>query len=407
MVEDSPTGNAIVPEDKNKQLALPSEMIQRGLELAIQIEQKRGITPVPIKSDRKEYTVRCYSAIMEWLKKDDGSYTLTEADKAMTNLPIYLALSVDSNGVHISCTAKNLNSAGMEGNEDRYRLLNAFNSLSSFTIPFSSFGLFYTLTQGVDETLSGPKGLFFHLKKEALKNLSFRMSPGKGQPGYRGPATKEANPYFNIDRDCVETVIIYVAVLDDTNMDQGLIANDSPLKLSLVVIDQNGKDDLVASRELYHAILEAQELNFNQKIYVRVDELYRNIPVNISQEKKWVQWEYIFRGKNFKGKGRIEGVSLHPNEGKLFFIVNLHTDNDDTVTKTKQIALSVEDAHTVALGEKEGSFLLDDTKWICLGQTYAFTGTIFLHGRFDKELGSTDFRNLIIVKAKMTDIEDQ
>lgn len=406
MIEDSPTDNAIVPEDKNKQLALPSEMIQRGLELAIQIEQKHGITPIPIKSECKEYSVLCYSAIMEWLKKDDGSYTLTEADKAMTNLPIYLALSIDSTGIHISCATKNLNSAGIEGNEDRYRLLNTFNSLSSFTIPFTSFGLFYTLTHGMDETLSTPGGLFSRLGREAMKNLSFRMAPAK-EKGYRGRATKDANPFFNIDRDCVETVIIYVAVLDDTNVDQGLIANDSPLKLSLVVIDQNGKDGLIASRELYHAILEAQELNANQKIYVHVDELYRNIPANISQEKKWAQWEYIFRGKSFKEKGRIEGVSLHPNDGKLFFIINLHTDNDGAVTKTKQIALSVEDAHTVALGEKEGSFLLDNTKWICLGKTYAFTGTVFLHGRFDKELSSTDFRDLVIIKAKLSDIVEQ
>jgi hypothetical protein len=41
--EDSQSKNAIIPEDKNKQLSLPGEMIQRGLKLAIRIEEKQGI----------------------------------------------------------------------------------------------------------------------------------------------------------------------------------------------------------------------------------------------------------------------------------------------------------------------------------------------------------------------------
>lgn len=265
MDEDSQTGNAIVPEDKNKQLSLPMEMIQRGLELARRIEQKLGITPITKKTDRKEYTIQCYLNIMEWSRKADGSYKLGETDKPITNSPVYLMMFVDINGVHISCAAKDLNVPGIEGNEDRYRLLNAFNDLNSFTIPFSSLLLFYTLTHGMDETHSNPMTTHSHLSKDAMKNFSFRMGPSGGHPGYKGPVTKEKNPYFDANRDCVETVIIYISLLEDTNLRQGLIVKNPPLKLTCVVIDRNGQEDRIASRELYHAILETKEPNSSQK----------------------------------------------------------------------------------------------------------------------------------------------
>ncbi len=43
MADDSRTSNAIIPEDKNKQLSLPSEMVNRGLRLADRIEFQQKI----------------------------------------------------------------------------------------------------------------------------------------------------------------------------------------------------------------------------------------------------------------------------------------------------------------------------------------------------------------------------
>ncbi len=93
MDKDSQTGNLIVAEGKNKELSLPREMVERGLELAIRIEQKQGIQQIP-KLARQQYTVRCYLAVMAWVLQGDGSYKLGELDTNFTNAPVYLVVSV-------------------------------------------------------------------------------------------------------------------------------------------------------------------------------------------------------------------------------------------------------------------------------------------------------------------------
>ncbi len=85
------------------------------------------------------------------------------------------------------------------------------------------------------------------------------------------------------------------------------------------MIDQNGNEDLAASREFYHAILEAKDPDSAQTIYVDIGELYRNVPANVTQEKDWKQWEDTYQGRCIKEKGRFDGVSIHPQAGKLFF----------------------------------------------------------------------------------------
>jgi hypothetical protein len=259
MEDDSRAGSAIIPEDQSKQLTLPLEMIHRGLELAVRIEQKQGIQPFPENPTRKEYMVRCHLAIMEWVQEVGRSPRLSGSDKSITQAPVYLVLSIDKDGLHISCasTSKNRNLVGIEGNEDRYRLLNAFNNLNPFTIPFPSFDLFYKLVHPMDEKLLSSIGLSSRIPKEELKNFTFEIGP-QGVPGSKGPVTKEANPFLNINRDCVKIVIIYESMLGDPNLKQGLVAKDPPLQLAFIVIDPKGEDDPVASREFYHAILKAK-----------------------------------------------------------------------------------------------------------------------------------------------------
>ena len=252
MENDSHTNHAIIREDKSKELSLPSEMIRRGFELAIRIEHKQGIQPISDQPPLKEYIVRCYLSAMELIQKNDR-YILKESDKHVTDRPVYLVVSVDKGGLHVSCasTKENLDHAGMEGNEDRYRLLNALNSLKPFTIPLSSFALFYTLSHPAEENH------FSRIPKEELKRIKFRLGP-TGQPGYKGPATKEANPFYNKNRDCVEIIIVYSSVAGIPNLIQNLVTKNQPQKLTFLVIDQKGDDDLVSSYELYHAILKAK-----------------------------------------------------------------------------------------------------------------------------------------------------
>ena len=77
-------------------------------------------------------------------------------------------------------------------------------------------------------------------------------------PG-EGPVTKEANRFFDKDRHCVEIIVVYISILADPNLSQSLVAKNPPLKLTFVVIDEEGEDDPAATYELYHAMLDAKD----------------------------------------------------------------------------------------------------------------------------------------------------
>ena len=251
--------HAIVPGDADRELTLPEDLIHRGLELAVRIEQNLGIEPFVESPARKKYAVRCYPAIMEWFQHDDGSHRLREADESKAHAPVYFDLSIEKDGLLISCASatRRLKFGGIEDNEDRYRLLNAYGNLDPFAIPFSSLGLFYTLTSPLRENPLSSMGLS-RLPKEALSNFKFKLGPTR-HPGYKGPVTKEANRFFDKDRDSVEIVVVYISILADPNLSQSLVAKNPPLKLAFVVIDEEGEDDPDATYELYHAMLDAKD----------------------------------------------------------------------------------------------------------------------------------------------------
>lgn len=144
-----------------------------------------------------------------------------------------------------------------------------------------------------------------------------------------------------------------------------------------------------------------------QNRYVSIEELYRNAPANFTEQKDWKQWENEYVGKYVKGKGRFDSVSAHPQKGKLFFIVTILGEEGTIENSTTQVALLVEDAHTIALGEKEGSFLIDGTKWIYLGENYAFEGSVSGFSSFNTELVISGYSDLIILKGKMMDIRKE
>ena len=142
-----------------------------------------------------------------------------------------------------------------------------------------------------------------------------------------------------------------------------------------------------------------------KKSNVSIEELYRNFPADFTRQQDWKIWEKAYEGKVVNKKGRFDAVTVHPHESKLFFIVTLAGGEGSLENKPRQVALLVEDARQVELGEKEGTFLLDGRKWICLKETYVFKGRVSKFSLFDKELGSTDFKELIIVKTKIKDIQ--
>ncbi len=87
----------------------------------------------------------------------------------------------------------------------------------------------------------------------------------------------------------------------------------------------------------------------------------------------------------------MELVFIH-RRANCFFIVTLASGESLVENRPRQVTLLVEDAHQVELGEKEGSFLLEGTKWIRLNETYAFKGIVSKFSLFDIELRNTIFQ---------------
>ena len=257
MVNNSQMNKALIRNDGSKQLALPLEMIQSGLELAIRIEQKLGIQQTSETINRPEYLVQCYPTVMKWVQGTSNSLKLIETDKNFFKGAVYVVMSIESEGLQISCPLKseNLITSSIEENGKYYRLLNSSNSLEPFAIPFSSFSIFYNLVTPLDKSKASSIGRISQIPKEKLKHFKFSISP-TGQPGYKGPITNNANRYYDINRDYVEIVIVYISVFQNSNT---IIAKDPPLKIKFVVLDDKGEDDENATYDLYHDILNTQE----------------------------------------------------------------------------------------------------------------------------------------------------
>ena len=112
-------------------------------------------------------------------------------------------------------------------------------------------------------------------------------------------------------------------------------------------------------------------------------------------------------GKYVGGKGTAASVSVHPAAGKLFFILTVSGKEGAVESNPTQVAFLIEDARNVKLGEKEGSFLINGTTWINLGENYTFEGRVFEFSLFDTELANADVRDLIVVKGKTSDIRKE
>ena len=169
--EPAPSPHAIVPGDADRGLTLPEDLIHRGLELAASIEQKLGIEPFVESSAGKVYAVRCYPAIMEWFRDEDGSRRLREVDEKQGYPPVYLNLCIETERLCISREpATRIRKLGtIKDSGDRYHLLNAYGNLDPFAIPFSSLVLLYKLSSPPSDY--GPLSSGRRLSKEELSQF--------------------------------------------------------------------------------------------------------------------------------------------------------------------------------------------------------------------------------------------
>jgi hypothetical protein len=265
MDDKSQLGKAIVPEEGTRELALSSEMVHRGLELAVQIERKQGIRPtepLTITIARKDHLVHGNISLMKWYRDPNGSYKLKEAEKSEASPTVFLWISFDPDGLHFSCASKaELTPFDyLKDNENRYRLLNATHDTNPFTVPMSSLGLYYRIIVPYRPDRY-PPGLVKPIPKEEWKNFHFEWGP-EGSPGYIGPATREANPHLHIQEDCLKIIIVYISLISDTDPNRKLVSKKPPMKFSFTVIDPNGSDDPQATHDFYQAIFEVK----NKKI---------------------------------------------------------------------------------------------------------------------------------------------
>jgi hypothetical protein len=141
--------------------------------------------------------------------------------------------------------------------------------------------------------------------------------------------------------------------------------------------------------------------------YVSIEDVYGRAPTYSTQKSDWTDWESKYIGRYVTGAGKVSAFSIHPHVGKLFFVLTISGEKGATENNTRQVALLLEDAHNVKLGDKEGSLLIDGTKWINLGENYAFEGRVSGFSAFDAELVTAGYRGLIVVKAKMMDIRKE
>jgi len=180
----------------------------------------------------------------------------------------------------------------------------------------------------------------------------------------------------------------------------------TPVPLHIVAISIGGiiLVTLVAIFGLFNSSIIAKLPATERNRYVSIEELCRNAPTDLTEQEGWKQWKNKYMGKHVRGKGQFSSASIHPEEGKLFFIVTISGEEGTIENNATQVAFLIEDVRTIDFGKKEGSFLINNARWIYLGENYAFEGKVSGFSSFDTELVSLGRSDLVIVKGKTMDI---
>jgi hypothetical protein len=150
----------------------------------------------------------------------------------------------------------------------------------------------------------------------------------------------------------------------------------------------------------------ASSIKDNQEsAYISFDELYNNIPNNLTDRKVWEQWEREYKGRYVMGSGRLDAIEVYQKKGHLFLIFSIPNGEYYTEDNVKVLFL-VEDAYTLLLGEEEYEFFINDIKRICLGDSYIFIGQVSNFSSFDMDLVFSGYSGMIIVEGRTAGIRE-
>ncbi len=138
--------------------------------------------------------------------------------------------------------------------------------------------------------------------------------------------------------------------------------------------------------------------------YVKLEELYKNFPTNVIDNKGWAHGAEKYEGKLVRGIGRIDAIIVYPNEGKFFLIISIYDQDNLSQLISTQLVFLVEDADSYSLGEKEGLFFVNNIKPIQVGNAYDFEGKVSQLSRFDNDLVRSGYDDLVIIQGKLRDI---
>lgn len=211
---------AIIPIDSSSQLTLPTEMVQRGLEIANRMSQKNFLAG---------YVVLCYPHIYNLVRKH---HQWVRSDFYEDVPPLYLKISVDDCDLNIFYTDPvNKKTIDQNSNTERFRIISIDGSMSPITIPSSSFELFYIPYKKWGED--------FHFEQQP---------PHK--TGYQGQLINLVQGYDDI-YVLVEFQTPYRGPNQNDPLDKRLL-----IQLKFKVVDRLGNDKLVATRKLYNELLQ-------------------------------------------------------------------------------------------------------------------------------------------------------
>ena len=140
--------------------------------------------------------------------------------------------------------------------------------------------------------------------------------------------------------------------------------------------------------------------------YVSLEAAYRNAPIGHTTPEVWQPWQDEYAGRYARGEGTLTDL-MAVREGGLFLAFSIFDEEGAVGSNTAEVALLVQDARDITLGEQEGSVQINGLKWIQLGADYSFEGRISEFSLFDTDLATAGYLDLLILKGSMFDIAEK
>lgn len=176
----------------------------------------------------KEYSVRCDAIKMKKFDYGPIPDDLPEESAQDTHYPIFTNIVIANYGIWIT-ERQNKSTKVLIDADNTSRNNYFFTYLENSIIPISDIKLYYVA-----------------YRREG--NLEFEYGPSKSA-GFT-----DATPKLSKE-DQLKIVIIFTCIIEKNNL-QKVIRLEQPTKLKLIVLNENGDDDLIATAGLYKVIYE-------------------------------------------------------------------------------------------------------------------------------------------------------